>query len=173
MNKKHKAWLAFCSLFLSSFFILSVGCFKTTTEANPGIYVSVKNWFLPHTGKQVEITIKGRTFGQISGEPPYFVRIPRQETIFFVSSDEHYKKKFHIVNLDSGKDIEIEAEAGTLFWGAYDLDSQNERAGHDYVMSDSGTQITLVHAGDPKEVTVIDVLSRKIKSRSIQLRREK
>jgi hypothetical protein len=123
---------------------------------------------LPHTSNQVEIRVGSRTFGHVSGEPPYFLRVPEKKQIFFVTSGPDYVKKLHLVNIETGADVEIQSESGTLFWGAYDTESRSEKPGYDYLRSASDTEIVLVHAGDPMEVTVLDLVASKVKSRTIQ-----
>src|SRR5947199_37088 len=71
------------------------------TEKNPPLYP-----FNVHGSKTTYLEVNGKTYQGVRGSPPYYLDIPGLNSILFVTERPRNKVVFHVVNLQSKRDVQ-------------------------------------------------------------------
>jgi hypothetical protein len=161
--KKITLLLLFSVLFLTS-------CVYAQTEIyrDTNVVVSQKHAplypFNVHGGDRNYLTVNGKTYGGVRGLPPCYLQIPELHSILFVteSGNEGQNVTFHVVNLETKKEIEIQSDEAT-FGGNIGAKRRTDDNYTDYVENAETNKLVLTtRYPDLKKSYYLDLLSKKV-----------
>jgi len=140
-------------------------CFGRETEVfrDKNVVAFEKTWpFYPilglHTGKSIGLKVAGRTYYKVRGMKPYYIDLPQIHSILFVTEGDSYRFTYHIVNLETKKDVEIDGD-GTIFGNHLGAGT----AEADRVDRVDANTVTLVaYGGDWKEIITLNLQALKV-----------
>ncbi len=120
------------------------------------------DYLLVHVSKQQYMVINGKTYAGVRGMKPFYLRIPELKALLFVTEGSEYGETFHIINLQSKKEIEI--DGGTAGFGR-DIGS-GRKPGEpfsDYIESVASNKVTIATRSlDWKETWLLNLDSKRI-----------
>jgi hypothetical protein len=125
------------------------------------------NLFFAHVSEKRYLTINTRTYKGVRGFEPYYLKIPKLNSILFVTEGATHRVTFHVVNLMTKVEIPIDGETSGFGWniGAGrkpgDVDT-------DYVESTQSNNIAIAQRSlNWKETTILNLDRRKIEREEI------
>lgn len=116
--------------------------------------------FAAHISRPQYLTVAGKTYSGIRGLAPYYLDVPGTNSILFVTQTAGDHIMFHIFNLSTKEDIQINGGTSGFGWGI----GGSRKAGEkytDYIESADPNHITIsIHSGDWKETTVLNLATK-------------
>ena len=118
-----------------------------------------------HVSRPQYLTIGGHTYRGIRGTAPYYLDVPSLNSIFFVTQGNNYWVTFHVFNLVTKEDIQVEAGTSGFGWGI----GGNRKAGDkytDYIEGVASNRLALtIRSGSWKETMVVNLTTKVIELR--------
>jgi hypothetical protein len=107
--------------------ILTIGCSKSTSwsgritskQERPGL-----SFLNPHADAVKVLIIDGKRFERVRGLPPFYLKVPGMEAVLFVVDEKDRRVTYHIVDMQNGQDIAVQASS-SVFGHAIGASSSN------------------------------------------------
>jgi len=117
----------------------------------------------PHVDADHILTVGTNRYHHVRGLTKFYLEIPKLESILFITDDENYTVTYHIVNMETLKDIAIPAPSSVF---GHDLGHEPPR---DDVVSVTSDQIILSNRRESskrasKTTIVLDLTNRRVLS---------
>jgi len=123
------------------------------------------NAFAAHLSTAKYLTIYGKKYVSVRGSPPYYLEIPKLNSILFVTENPKHQVTFHIVNLQTKESIEIDGE-GSGFGGDIGSGQTPGDRYTDWIDSVNSNTITLATRSDELKVFTVLNLTTKLLERT-------
>jgi hypothetical protein len=118
--------------------------------------------FAAHVSRPQYLTVAGKTYRGIRGLAPYYLDVPGTNAILFVTEAAGDHITFHLLNLNTKAEIQIDGGTSGFGWGI----GGNRKPGEkytDYIESADPNRVTVaIHSGDWKETMVLNLTTKSI-----------
>lgn len=118
-----------------------------------------------HLSKPKYLTIGGKTYTGVRGLPPYYLDVPELNAVLFVTEQKNHNVVFHVVNLETKRDIQIDADSSG-FGRRIGSGGKAGDPGTDYIEGVQTKRITVtMRSLDWKETMVLNLATKSIERR--------
>lgn len=123
------------------------------------------NAFAVHLSKPKYIEVGGKTYTGVRGLPPYYLDVPQLNAILFVTQQKNYNVIFHLVNIETKYDVQIDAGNSGFGWNIGSGRTPGDKY-TDYVESVHSNRMRLAtRSGDWKETLELNLITKLIERR--------